>query len=480
MKQAGIAIYVVITTILLFGLFETLYGWSQLLELSASMHSHYPSTGSFYNPGPFCAYIAILSPLALYYVLISQFRPIQWLSCLYIISAFSLMPALMGRTGWIAAATGCLYVLFACKKIQKLRTRTFCIVLLVVVVIGILLFYLKPQSALGRLLLWQDGIYAILGHPSGVGWDSVAGALGNAQENYFASHANSSLSQVAGSPEYAFNEFLQIGIAYGILGLAMFVFVLYVSIKYANKAKQYGITGSLVAFIVVCLSSYPLQFPEFIITTTLMVMALSCAETTKFHFHLISVTVGALALLSCMSIQNRKSKSDDWNRMKYMYQYQLSDRDCQYLDSLMSGLSWDNHFLFDYGKALRNNGYFEKSTEILQQGARQSSDPMFLNLIGRNYQDIKDYRQAEHFYIRSTNRLPGRVYPYYLLTKLYCDSANFNYSKFTSTYDKAMSLQSKINSVAVNQMRSELQILKDSVERIKNKSPDSLKTQAFR
>ena len=48
-----------------------------------------------------------------------------------------------------------------------------------------------------------------------------------------------------------------------------------------------------------------------------------------------------------------------------------------------------------------------------------SNAPMILNVIGKNYQAIGEYEKAEKFLLRSTHRLPGRIYPYYLLAKLY-------------------------------------------------------------
>lgn len=452
--------------IIAFGLWETLYGWSQLLGLSRSLHPNYPATGTFYNPGPFCGYIAMLMPLALYSVISNNCKPLKWLSYIYIILSLSLMPALMGRTGWVAAIAGCVFVLFACKRIQWPKGKKFWLVLIAVIILGGLLFYLKPQSALGRLFIWQNGVLAMLEHPLlGVGWDNVAGALGSAQESYFSAHDNSLYTIVAGSPEYAFNDFLQIGIAYGLVGIISFVSVLYLSIFCACKTKHYGLAGSIVAFCVVCLSSYPFQFSEYIITVALMIITAlcSCLSISVCVRVPLSILVGILALLSWQAINSRQSKYEEWDRIKYIYQYGLSDSDCLFLDSIMTDLSWSSHFLFDYGRALRQSKRYDKSNEILQKGVRQSSDPMFLNLIGRNFQDTKDYELAELYFNRSICRLPGRMYPYYLLAKLYADSANFDYEKFGAAYSKAMSLVPKVNSTAINQMKSELRQINDSI-----------------
>ena len=44
-----------------------------------------------------------------------------------------------------------------------------------------------------------------------------------------------------------------------------------------------------------------------------------------------------------------------------------------------------------------------------------------MNLIGRNHHDLGQYAEAERCFKRSIHRLPGRMYPHYLLCLLYAD-----------------------------------------------------------
>ena len=45
---------------------------------------------------------------------------------------------------------------------------------------------------------------------------------------------------------------------------------------------------------------------------------------------------------------------------------------------------------------------------------------MILNVLGR-MQGAEDYEEARDDYWRAVHRLPGRIYPYYLLVKLYAE-----------------------------------------------------------
>ena len=82
-------------------------------------------------------------------------------------------------------------------------------------------------------------------------------------------------------------------------------------------------------------------------------------------------------------------------------------------------LQGDFRFLYDYGYALHKTGDYRQSNEILREGMRISSDPMFWNIAGRNYEMLGDVAAAEEAYLHAHYMIPDRVYPLYLLAKLY-------------------------------------------------------------
>ena len=82
-------------------------------------------------------------------------------------------------------------------------------------------------------------------------------------------------------------------------------------------------------------------------------------------------------------------------------------------------LQGDFRFLYDYGYALHKTGDYRQSNEILCEGMRISSDPMFWNIAGRNYEMLGDVAAAEEAYLHAHHMIPDRVYPLYLLAKLY-------------------------------------------------------------
>ncbi|MDE6264030.1 MAG: O-antigen ligase family protein [Paramuribaculum sp.] len=450
------------------GLWECGLGWAQLFGITPSHHSLYPATGTFYNPGPYCGFLAMLVPLALRHVLKPEYRFTNWLATAYIILAVAIMPVLMGRTGWIAAAVGCLLVAVGCGRIKRPRPVVLIAVFAVAAIAGALLFYLKPASALGRLFLWRMGLDAAFQHPlTGVGWNQVAGALGAAQETYFNSSPESMFANVAGTPEYAFNEFLQIGIAFGIPAMLLFIILLVLAARMAWRGGAYGVAGSIAAFSVVCFSSYPLQFPEFMVAVGIMIAGAFFASPcrcvlVKWTLYLL---LACGITFACRWLMHRNELAGEWERMRYVCRYRLDDRSIHLLDSLDAIHGHSPKYLFDYGKALRETGLYDKSNGVLMRGVELSADPMFLNLIGRNYYDLGQYGKAEHYFLRAADRLPGRMYPYYLLARMYADPAVNDSVRFSVVHEKVVRMSPKIMSPAIRQMRSELDSLRTTFTR---------------
>lgn len=450
------------------GLWEAVLGWEQLAGWMPSRHVFYPSTGSFYNPGPYCGFLGVIVPVALYQVLNKDNVITYWSGLVYLILAIGLMPSLMGRTGWIAAVAGAVIVAIGSGRIKRPTPKVAICAVLSAVAAGILLILLKPASALGRLFLWRIGLSAACIQPfTGVGWSRVGGALGDAQESFFAAHPDSVFVDVAGSPEYAFNEFLQIGIAFGIPAMILFSTMLAGAVICLWKGRQYGLCGGVASFGIVCFSSYPLQFPEYIALFALLLagalFAIRIKSVALKPVLCLSLAVGAFIV--CRLQIRHFERVQDWSRQRYLTQYRLYDRAIHLLDSLAGDYGAEPKFLFDYGKALRESGRLTESNVILTKGLNVSSDPMFLVLIGRNYEDCGYYEVAEKYYYRAINRLPSRMYPRFLLARMYAAPEVNDTAGFCKMHKSVSEMKPKVMSPAIRQMRQELELLRDSIEK---------------
>ena len=81
---------------------------------------------------------------------------------------------------------------------------------------------------------------------------------------------------------------------------------------------------------------------------------------------------------------------------------------------------------------------------------------MVLNVLGECYQSFNILFKAEQFYLRSTRRLPNRMYPHYLLYKLYCQNNYYDPRKRKAQYHSIVSMPVKIKSPAIDEMLNEV------------------------
>ena len=118
--------------------------------------------------------------------------------------------------------------------------------------------------------------------------------------------------------------------------------------------------------------------------------------------------------------------------------------------------------MFERAHSLLQAGEWEASTKLLKETKQISSDAMILNIIGKNSQALGYYEEAEEWFIRSTHRLPNRIYPYYLLAKLYAECSDiFAREKLEWAVKMVLEKEAKVESTAVKQMREEVMVLLD-------------------
>ena len=409
------------------GVIEAIWGLLQVYGYTPSNHSLYALTGSFYNPGPFSGFLAMCLPIALHEWLKGN-GVWKHLALVALVLMLVVLPSGMSRSAWLAAlvASGYVWAMHSREKIYQYR-KVFLLVGLLLLFLGVGAYHWKKDSADGRLLMWKIAAQAVVEHPwQGVGWEKVAGAYGDAQERYFASgKGNPQEEYVAGAPEYVFNEYLQVALAWGVPALCGILFVVGSCFCLGLRDRQYGVCGGLVSLGVFAFSSYPFQFMEFIVAFIALLMA--CA----LGYRKTWVPVVALVLVIGLGVYLSEHRPQKNARR-----------------------------MFERAHALHKAGQWQVSTDLLKETMRISSDAMILNIIGKNSQALGMYEEAEEWFIRSTHRLPNRIYPYYLLAKLYAEHPKvFPGEKLEWAARMVLENEAKVESAAIREMREEVKEL---------------------
>ena len=466
----------ILTTVLtwlliLAGGIETVWGLCQVYGYTASNHSLYALTGSFYNPGPYSGFLAMCFPVCLHEWL-KRGKSVGGYTALgVLLLMLCVLPAGMSRSAWLAVGIASAYIGWMHYRsqvmvgIRKHKALTVGAVIALSFALGGA-YLLKKDSADGRLLMWKVAVQAIQEKPlTGYGWDHVAGAYGEVQERYFSKGDYTEQEEhVAGSPEYVFNEYLQAAMAWGVPVLCVILLLVIAAMAGYQLDGNYGLFGSMLSLAVFSFSSYPFQFPLFVAALGLLVLVglmgwlhvfPVCALFPVVLCWAVSI-YGGYAYFT--HVQERETVNNQWQRVRMFYHSGAYTEAVETYKPFYEEMKWNARYLFELGHACHKAGKHEESNRYLKEALKVSADPMILNIIGKNCQAEKLYLEAEHYLLRSVSRLPGRIYPYYLLFKLYDEMPEGKYAEGRKEWAARMVLEkeAKVQSTAIREMREEV------------------------
>lgn len=424
-----------------------LWGAMQLYGWAAPGHYLFSITGPFFNPGPYSGYLALLLPICLSGFLKSR----NWTKGLYALSLIltvCILPAAMSRSAWVAVAISLSWVTVMHKgwwklyrkQIQKRPflisglTAVTCIVLLT---IGVYLFHMKADSARGRLLIWKNTCHAISEQPwFGHGTGSFPSAYGKSQADYFASgQATPTEEYVAGYAEYAFNDFLQITLEGGIVLIVLVLGTGFWIFYQGVRRAEYGYCGALLAFACFALFSYPLQILPFGVAIT--VLSAACIPSTNGNrYRLFSLYMPVLASLLCIGsgavvwkLRRLPQVYERWQGADMLYLQSFYDEAVKSYREIYPHLKGHSVYLRNYARALYAKGDTLAACRMLEREKLIGCNADIWNEQGKYYQTAGYYQEAEQCFKYSLHLAPERIYPYYLLAKLYSEKNFFHREK---------------------------------------------------
>lgn len=501
---------------------EALLGISYFIKVWKYNSTLYPVTGSFENPGPYGGFLAVcISLIVSTYIKYFDYsyetnysnrnkNPSEETNFLWLVqkviywSVFSsgvfalvIIPATKSRSALLALVISFIFIILRTKRIKKVikvelkHEWIWLVPLLILFCIGAYCF--KKPSADGRLFMDKISILSMAKNNwKGVGLNHFGAAYGQAQADYFKKQMMEDNSDdldwncinehdrlTSDCPEYAFNDFLQIGIEYGLVVMLLFIGVLVGAIVTSMKRGTIWCFG-LISFMVFAMFSYPLQCVQFKLLFPLLIacclfdrhfFAVNTSSLTNSKESTILVLI--IEIISFISLtplvikeenlhKKRKEVYSTWNDdIRKWYKMEFYDYVVEDCDTLLAYLQDDRYFLFEYGNSLSMTGNYSKSDSILKMGAQISSDPMFWNIMGNNSLMQGDYRKAEEHYKKAFYMVPNRLYPLFLLAKLYY--AEQDTVRFLEMADKVDSFIPKVESTKTQSMRSEILKLKESV-----------------
>lgn len=480
---------VVVAVLLIYCIFESYLGLLQLLGYRASNNNVYRMTASFTNPGPFGGFLAVCISIFIPYIADYKSVPdkrlllivLYWLTIIGTIFSFIVLPSTQSRSAILAL--GCSLLLFSVRN-ERIRTRLIIVakrcgiwLLASTVIIGIGAYRFKKESADGRIFMDRMCIKAICTNGwKGAGLGHFGGAYGDTQYRYFRNQILtngyddldwSAIDEhdrlTADCPDNAFNEYLFVGVEAGPFVMLLLICAIVVSIVVSFRRGTIWCYG-LTCLAVFALFSYPLHVRQFQILLPMLIAGCiwdgadrkSMFRKISIVFVFIAVTI--VMILKTPAYKEYKQAEAAWKITEGWQSAELPDYVVESCDTLFPIMKNNIRFLFAYGQSLNKIGNYEKSDSILKIGAEKSSDPMFWNVMGNNSMAMGKYREAEERYKHAFYMVPNRLYPLYLLAKLF--NTEGDTARFLEMADRVESFIPKVESFNTERLRSEIRELK--------------------
>ena len=145
-----------------------------------------------------------------------------------------------------------------------------------------------------------------------------------------------------------------------------------------------------------------------------------------------------------------------WGRMQMIYNNKAYESVAEDYHGLHDKLKHKPEFLFEEAQCLSKTGQHAEAIRVLERAKRLSGDPMIRYMIAKNRQMLGDYREAEEELLQAIGILPERLYPYYLLAKLYAEPEFYQVDKLRAAAGAVLTKEPKVESTAIREMREEV------------------------
>ncbi len=473
-------------------LIQCILGLLQLAGILKNLNDYFKIGGSYGNPSQYSNMLSAIMPAelaAILYLDRKKHKYIYFISLIALILSSIIIILLTERTSWLAAGFSLLVVIWYRYSLAGKSRNVFnnifkklaltIILLATVIFVAFSLYSYKKDSAFGRVFIWKIS-GEILKEQSllGVGFEKFNAAHNIAKSEYFNSNPVKNIDEERNTDDarFAYNEYLQIAVEFGIIGIVLFggAIVILLLARYPNSIKDVSEIkfvyiasfSCFIALLVEAFFSYPFRQWSTISLFFICGGILSAhIEKQVIQFNLSKLSrLFYLALIICaigfIVLENNKRNSAKlWARAAFLSKNGHYKEAEHIYESVYNDLSYDPDFLFNYGYESYFMGDFNRSIEILKKVKPVLENSGVYIGLGNSLESLKQYGKAEEAYLHALSLIPYKIYPRYKLALLY---------KKTGQKNKAIELAKEILNFKPKIYHSNIDVIKIEMSKLLN------------
>lgn len=409
---------------------QAVYAIVQAIGLCPS-HFSYRVVGSFDNPAGLAACLSVGIPCCIYLFRTWERKILKGASVLMALFIATALILSESRTGILAGILlPVTWWLFGSIKRRWLK--------LTVIGIGVVLmpimYMAKKDSADGRLLMLRCGWEMVKEKPLlGHGIGGVQAHYMDYQAEWLAAHPESDFSMLADNVKSVFNEYLTIGICFGMVGWLFLGLYVWLMIHCYRKAPSEEGRCALMSLAVIgalgCFS-YPFSYPFtwVVLIWSSVVLIHQAYPVTLPKSKTVRCTMGTVLFgVSCLllyGVVKRTRAELEWGKVSRLALMGRSEEAFPRYKALMPVLGNEPYFLYNYAAELYMTDRHEEALHIARRCRTHWADYDLELLQGELLNELERYEEAEHHFQLAADMCPVRFVPLYQLYLLYKETGN--------------------------------------------------------
>lgn len=464
---------------------ETIITIGQYKNVFPTFNPLFKVTGTFHNPARVSLFLTICLPIFLNYLL---FKKKIGLAKLFFVTLNTILiivtiPILENRTSWIAIFILIMILLNLKYSLlnrispgKSILTKSLVWLFLGMIALFSVLFF-KTSSSISRVAIWEITFKKFL---SSSFWGNGVGSFKESfmkwQIEYLSNNpdfANQTVwgvtkGSVLGWVRVPYNEYLEILVEQGVLGILLLVILLIQLLKYRpfltqeNSLRQFSFL-IIITTLILSIFSYPLSsYPNYILFFIAIGILSRLSQKDLFQirirspFHrLLPIILITISLLFLRYTINQIKAFEDYKIGQMFYNQGRYKAAIYHYEKAFPYLKHEGVFLTDFGVSLNDAHQFKLAFKILESAKRLDNDPKIYLLCGNILSMESKFPEAEKMYKSACLLNPNMIFPKYILLKHYVKIKNKGKIVETanSILQKSLKVENNLTSMIIDSTR---------------------------